>query len=376
MKKALLALPLALTMFLTACGGGETKTKGTEAKANTPETKQGSETSGEKPWEAALKEKPTGTPVVLVTNNGGAERIEFMTKKFKEKGFNVTVVDLGGAEVTARVIAEKDNPTTNVVWGPSNDLFSQMIDAGALAPFVPDWKEDVKGYGNENGFSWPYEIQPKIWVANPEQYNDSNVPKRVNDLWEKAEYHGKYTVPTKFGGATNRAIIGSILGQYMDESGELGVSEDGWKAIKAFFDYGVRTPEGEKDYKNMVDGKTPICYSYASGLYKLEKQFGPCRLIFFENGQPDNTNEVGVVKSSDPAVLAESYRLANYIGSAEFIGDFAAENGNIVVNSKAKDKMTPIAKEVIEKYKPQKLDWKKINALMDQWVAKIQLEIY
>ncbi|UPQ86329.1 ABC transporter substrate-binding protein [Ignavigranum ruoffiae] len=319
---------------------------------------------------------PKGTKIVLATNNSGDGRAEWLKNKFSEKGFNVEIVPLGGSDATARVIAEVENPTINVVWGPSNDNFDLMIEAAALSQWTPEWADKVADYDSKNGYSYPYEIQPKMWLANKDQFGADNLPKTINDLFEKEEFKGKYTVPTDFGGATNRAIIGSILGQYLDENGELGVSEEGWQAITAFFDNGIRTPEGENDYQNMIAGKTPITFSYASGIYKKMEEFGEANIIYFENGQPDNTNEVGVVNNNDQEVLDESIRLANYLGSAEFMGAYAAENGSIVVNSEAINQMTAISKEIFDNYKSQDLDWAKINELMDDWVAKIELEIY
>lgn len=327
-------------------------------------------------YEEALTEDPTGTQVILGTNNSGDGREAFLAQKFEEAGFNVEFVPIGGSEITARVIAEVENPTLNVVWGPSDDNFQMMINAGALAPWEPTWLEQVADTHHDNGYSYPYEIQPKLWVANKNQFDEENSPSTVNELYENEEFHGLYTVPTSFGGATNRAIIASILGQYLDEDGELGVAEEGWEAINAFFEHGIRTSEAENDYGNMVSGKTPITFSFASGLYDKSQQFGDANIIYFENGQPSNVNEIGVVNTNDPEILAESYRLANFIGSAEFMSAVAGENGNIVTNTDAADGMTDIAQEVYDKFTEQDLDWGTINPLMDDWVAKIQLEIY
>ena len=48
----------------------------------------------------------------------------------------------------------------------------------------------------------------------------------------------------------------------------------------------------------------------------------------------------------------------------------------MVANKEAEDQMIPLIKEVKENYKPQEADWTYINSMMDEWVAKIQLEIY
>ncbi|MDO4439431.1 MAG: extracellular solute-binding protein [Eubacteriales bacterium] len=327
--------------------------------------------------EEVLAEKPSGEKIVVATNNAANGRDVWLLENAKEAGFNIEIVQLGGGDVTARVISEVNNPTLNVVWGPSEDQFTSMIDAGALVKFEPEWSDEVAGVSEVNGYSWPYEIQPKVLVCNPDIYTEETAPKSWSDLWEKEEYHGKYAVPTSFEGNTNRAIIGGILGQYLDENGELGVSEEGWSAIKKYFDNGYKTPKGEDDFGNMASGKVPITYTFASGLKNKCESFDVDPLIIYtEEGEPTNTNQIGVVANSDVELVKESMRFANWLGSAEVIGEYAKENGNMVANSVAEDSMVPIIKEVKGNYKPEDVDWKYINSMMDEWVAKIQLEIY
>lgn len=358
---------------LVACSGADNDQNVAERTETAGEQTETAAQSGN----AAELGQPTGEKIVVVTNNAGDGRDVWLKEKSEEAGFNIEIVDLGGGAATARVISEVNNPTTNVIWGPSEDQFNSMIDAGALEAFTPEWAEDVKGASKENGYSWPYEIQPKVLVANPDVYTKETAPKKYSDLWEKEEFHGKYAVPTAFDGNTNRAVIGGILAQYLDENGELGVSQEGWDAIAAYFEYGYKTPKGENDFGNMASGKVPITFTFASGLKSKSETFGVEPLIIYtEQGEPTNTNQIGVVKNKDQKVVDESKRFANWLGSAEVIGDYANTNGNMVANEKAADKMIPMIQEVQKHYKAQDVDWTYVNSMMDQWGAKIQLEIY
>ncbi len=318
-----------------------------------------------------------GERIVLISNSLATGRTEWLNERAVAAGFNVAYVEIGGGDATSRVIAEVNNPTTNVVWGPTEDQFIAMIGAGALAEYTPSWADKVKGLSVENGYSWSYEIQPKVMVANPDIYTEANAPSDYSDLWKNEEFHGKYAVPNTFTGNTNRAIIGSILSEYLDPNGELGVSDEGWEAIEMYFDNGYKTPRGEDDFGNMASGKIPITYTYASGLQQKSEAFDVEPLVIYTNyGEPTNTNQIGVVANDNLAILEESMRFADWLGSAEVIGAFAAEFGNMVANEDAADKMIPTIKEIKDNYKPVEADWKYINSMMDQWVAKIQLEIY
>ena len=171
---------VSLTTFLAAtalfgCGNsGNTQTEQTELN-----------------MEEVLSKDPTGEKIVVATNNAANGRDVWLLENAQAAGFNIEIVQLGGGDVTARVISEVNNPTINVVWGPSEDQFTSMIDAGALVKFEPDWAEEVAGVSEENGYSWPYEIQPKVLVCNPDVYTEETAPKRWSDLWEKEEFHGK-----------------------------------------------------------------------------------------------------------------------------------------------------------------------------------------
>ncbi len=364
-SKKLLAMGFAFVLAVTSlvgCGGN--------AESSAEETKELS-------MEDVLSQDPTGEKIVVATNNAANGRDVWLLGQAEAAGFNIEIVQLGGGDVTARVISEVNNPTTNVVWGPSEDQFNSMIEAGALVKFTPEWAEEVAEVSTENGYSWPYEIQPKLLVCNPDVYTEETAPKSYKDLWENEEFHGKYAVPTSFDGNTNRAIIGGILGQYLDEEGDLGVSDEGWDAIKAYFENGYKTPKGEDDFGNMASGKVPVTFTFASGLKGKCESFGVDPIIVYtEEGEPTNTNQIGVVANKNQEVVEESMRFANWLGSADVIGSYAKENGNMVANKAAEDQMAPVIKEVKENYKAQDVDWAYINSMMDEWVAKIQLEIY
>lgn len=375
MVKKVVGMGLALCMAASMAACGQTTAENSVPASQADST---SETAALN-MEEILSQKPTGERIVLLSNNGGEGRDSWLLDRAKEAGFNIEFVSLGAGDITARVISEVNNPTANVVWGPSEDQFNSMIEAGALTEFTPDWADKVEGVSEVNGYSWSYEIQPKVLVCNPETYTADTVPTCYQDLWEKEEFHGKYAVPisANFGGNTVRAVIGGILGQYLDENGELGVSDEGWAAIKSYFDNGYKTPTGEDDFGNMASGKVPITFTFASGLKGKSESFGVTPIIAYSStGEPSNTNQIGVVACDDRAVLEESIRLANWLGSADLIGPFAEEFGNIVANADAEEYMTPLAKEIKANFHPQEADWAYINLMMDEWIAKIQLEIY
>ncbi|UUX33468.1 type 2 periplasmic-binding domain-containing protein [Fundicoccus culcitae] len=336
--------------------------------------------SAQSPQQDIIDQEPTGVQLVIGTNNTGAgePREAWLLNAAEEAGFNIQLVSLGGGDLTSRVIAEANNPTMNVVWGPSEDNFNLMVEAGALTAWEPAWADKVEGSHGVNGYSWPYEVQPKLYVANPNVVSAEELPTTISQLWEDEAYHGKYMVPKELGGAQARMMVGGILAQYLDESGELGVSEAGWAAIEAYFANGYQAQEGEDEFVNLVEGTVPYAYTAASLIYsKLDAaaaDFETPLIVYFEEGAPTNTNHVGVVNSDDQAIVDESIRFANWIGSADVIGEYAADNGTIVTNVDAVEFMDPRMQEINANFKWQEADWTYINSRLDEWVAKILLE--
>ncbi len=383
-KLKMLIIGILAVTVMSGCGNRQSETADTAASTKESAESPAAASDEAKKTETApegqsaiFSQSPTGEKIVLATNNTSDGRDVWLQERAAAAGFNVEIVPLGGADITARVISEVNNPTINVIWGPSEDQFASMVNASAMAPFTPDWAGVVEGISKDNGYSWPYEIQPKLLVCNPDVYTEETTPKSYQDLWEKEEYHGKYAVPTTFDGNTNRAIVAGILVQYLDPKGELGVSEEGWKAIKLYFDNGYKTPKGENDFGNMASGKVPITFTFASGLKVKSESFGVTPIVVYsEVGEPTGTNQIGVVAGKKQDMVKESMRFANWLGSGEVMGAYSAENGNIVANPQAEDQMSPIAKNIKKNYKAQEIDWEYVNSMMDDWVAKIQLEIY
>lgn len=356
------AVIAALT--LAGCGNSE------NAATNENDT-----TTAKIDYKEELSKEPNGKRIVLITNNSSGGRREFSEAILKEKGFNVEWVDVGGSEATARVISEVENPSINVIWGPTQFNFDDMISAGALFEWEPEWANKIGKFNRNNGYSYAYETQPKLWLINPDKVEVE--PKNINDLITNEVYKGKYIVPADFNGTSNRAIAASILGQYLDKNGELGVSDEGWKMMEKFIKNGVVAVKGEDKYLNMMEGDVPIIYESASNAVAIinEKNINP-KIVYFDNGQASNVNEIGVIKSSDKEVLAESLRLANYLGSEEFLKQYASKYGNLVVNEDCKPYMMKLSEEILNNFKEQDLDWDYINTKLDDWVAKIQLEFY
>lgn len=328
-------------------------------------------------------EKDTGTKeekksLVVYSNSLSDGRGDWLTGKAAEAGFELELVEAGGGDLLNRVISEKNNPLADVVFGLNQMNFETLKSNDILVPFEPEWtSETPEGSSDKDNYFHPLVEQRIVMLYNKDVYTEETAPKDWTDLIENEAFKGKYHVPGSLGGATNQAVVNGILMRYLDENGELGVSEEGWNAIKAFFDNGYKTPEGENNNANLASGKVPISFIYTSGLPGIEEEFGfEAGVVSPEIGVPTLVEQVGVVNKGKDHDTQIAEEFVNWFGSAEIQGEWAEQFGTLPVNKLALEKASDKMKSIYETTKIQDIDYTFISKHIDEWVEKIELEIF
>jgi iron(III) transport system substrate-binding protein len=64
----------------------------------------------------------------------------------KSQGIKVNMTAKGSGEAIAQLAAEKANPKTDIWWGGTGDPFLQAAEIGLLAPYRPDYLNDLHGW--------------------------------------------------------------------------------------------------------------------------------------------------------------------------------------------------------------------------------------
>jgi iron(III) transport system substrate-binding protein len=356
MKKAwLLIVALVLSTILAACGG------------NTESTDEASE-------EKAPKDKK----LVIYSNSVSDGRGDWLTQKAAEAGFELQIVEAGGGDLLNRLVAEKNKPLADVVFGLNQMNFETLQTNDLLVPFEPTWVNEIpEGSSDAENYYHPLVEQRIMMIYNKDVYTEETAPKDWTDLIENEEFKGKYHVPGDLGGGTNRSVVYGMLMRHLDPNSDLGIAEEGWKEIEAFFDNGYKTPEGEDDKANLASGKVPISFTFSSGLPGYEEEFGfEAGIVSPEIGVPTTVEQVGIInKGKDQdTVVAEEF--INWFGSAEVQGAWAQEFGSLPVNTKALEKASDKMKQIAEITTVQEMDYTFISEHIDDWVEKIELEIF
>ncbi len=370
--KRLTALGLAamMTTSMIGCGGTATETTPADTKAETAapagETTAGGQTA-----------QPSGDvdrsqELIVYSNSTSNGQDEWLLKVAKEAGFNVQIVSIEGAALSDRLVAEKNNPVCDVVFGMNAVEFERLKSEDLLVKYEPQWagEVDMSLGDKDEGYYYPTVVQPLLLVYNPALITEP--PKDWPDLCDP-KYEGQYNLFQLTGG-TAKMILASILSRYPDPAGEYGISEEGWQVVENLYKNGYYQQDGDDYIGNVIDGTVPMSQLWGAGVirYQQERDF-EFGLMLPEIGEPFVVEQVGIINGCDNTALAEDF--INWFGSADIQKGWSDSVGAIPANTKALDMIDNQAiKDLMAKVKIQDVDWALVSQYVNDWAEKVQLE--
>lgn len=322
------------------------------------------------------KENEKSNLVVIYSNALSNGRDAFLKEEAKKAGFEVEFVQAGGGEIADRLIAEKNNPIADVVFGPNELEFLRLEEEAVLDTFKPSWvdKLDKSYIVNKEDLYYPLVKQATLMVYNTAKYDENTVPKDWTDLYEKEEFRGKYEYNTNIKSSTMKKVISGILTRYKDENGEFGISQKGWEAISLYFNYGVKSVKGEDLYSHIATGKVEFGPIHQSGVKPRNEQYQiETKAIASSVGVPISTEQIAIVKGSKNPEKAKEF--INWFGDTEMQVKWSEKFSSVPVNLEAYEKISQDVKDFEKTFTKQDLDWKFIKENIDSWIEKIELEI-
>lgn len=351
--KTLVAAAVTVTL-LAGCGGG----------AATPAA------SGES---SPAPEGGSGETLVVYTNSNGEGRGDWLTAKAAEAGFKIEIVGAGGADATNKLIAEKNNPIADVAFGLNNMYFSQIKAADALEPYEPAWAGEVdKGLGDGEAY-WPLVKQAILLGYNSDKISKDKAPQDWTDLWTKDEFKDRYERVTGLGTATAQLVFAGILSRYRDDSGDLGISDEGWKQVEQYFQNGSPAVAKTDLFARIASGEVDMGQMPSSIIAEREKSFKVnIETVVPSVGVPLAVEQIALVKGTKKEEQARKF--IDWFGSSEVQGEFAKQFNSMPVNKEAEAQANPEVVDFFADLKQQDIDWEFVQENMGAWVEKIELE--
>ena len=221
------------------------------------------------------------------------------------------VHDSGGV-VTARLLAEKDNPQADVIWDLQATSVILMADMGMLEPYEPVGFEALDPRLSDAG-------NPPAWIgysayAGLACYNHAEgatlgipAPDSWADLTDPI-YRGRITMPSPASSGTGFMIVAGFL----DMMGE----EEGWKYLDALHEnIAFYTHGGAKPCKLVSSGEQLVGLSYENAVVTLRESGAPVDIIVPEEGVFWEIGAVAIVRGT--AQLEAAQRLLDWTASPE-----------------------------------------------------------
>lgn len=311
--------------------------------------------------------------VVLYSNALSDGRGEWIAEHaLAEIGIELQMVDGGGVYLANRILAEQASPIADVVFGLNQILWQNLVNAGAITPSVPVWANEIDAHLNHpEGYFHAVALVANLLAYDAGQLEAADAPLDWTDLWNDERFIGRYALPQGLGGSTIQMVLSGIFNRYLDENGDMGLSEEGWAQISAKFANGV--PTDQDLFAEWVNDTNEVVLAqiWHMGIAPREEQFGiQAGIVVPEIGVPFSVEGVALIEGANNAEAAE--RFMDWFGSADVMNRFGYAFDYLPANPNALEGL-PEATLTIAALPHQEINWPVISSHMAEWIERIYL---
>jgi iron(III) transport system substrate-binding protein len=324
---------LLITGLLAGCGTA----KPDSAASNSSQASPSANASANKPAE------------ITVYSAMEEEQIKTYLTSFKSQNptIKVNIVRDSTGIMTAKLIAEKENPQADVIWGLAATSLLVMDDQKMLEAYAPKGVDQVLPEFKDKS-SIPKWVGIDIWetaiIVNKVEMEKRHlaIPQSYEDL-AKPEYKGLVAMPNPASSGTGYLTVNALI--------QLYGKDKAWTYMDKLHDnMMVYTHSGSKPAKMAASGEVPIGISYGySGI--LEKKKGsPIEVIFPKEGSGWDMEANALVKKKD--IKPEAKLFLDWAISAEPMKEYnknyailsIKQEGNKIPDGYSKDPVSQLTK--------------------------------
>jgi iron(III) transport system substrate-binding protein len=198
--------------------------------------------------------------------------------------------------VTAKLLAEKDNPVADAVWGLAATSLLVLKSEGMLMPYAPKGvnKLDPRFVDKANPPAW---VGLDAWIGalcvNTVELkkNGLSLPTTWKDL-AKPEYKGHVVMPNPASSGTGFLDVSAWLQMFGEQ--------EGWSYMEALHQNIARyTHSGSKPCKDAARGETTIGVSFAFRGAKSQAEGAPLEVVLPAPGVGWDMEAAAIVKGTD-----------------------------------------------------------------------------
>ncbi len=218
--------------------------------------------------------------VTVYTSLETDETVKYLEVARKDlPDLDIDIIRLSTGELGARMLAEKDNPQANCIWGWAVTNTEQFIPLGMLEPYKPKGVEKLeKRFVHSKYYYVGIDMYIAAFCVNKKVLQEKGLPmpKGWNDLLDP-KFKGLLAMPNPAASGTGFLQVASILQMYGAKEGR----EDGWEFLKKLDkNMGQYIKSGSRPAKMTGSGEFAVGASFDFVVGELKKQGFPVEFVF------------------------------------------------------------------------------------------------
>ena len=124
---------------------------------------------------------------LVIYSPQGGERAEWIAEQAAAAGHEIEILNANGGELFDRLLAERNNPQADVVFGLVDASMALLKSEGLFQAHVPTWAEGLpEVYKGADGMIHKFWQTPIVLAYNADALDGSDAPKGWLDLTEEA----------------------------------------------------------------------------------------------------------------------------------------------------------------------------------------------
>jgi len=250
--------------------------------------------------------------VVVYTSLENEEVVEYLKLAKQElPDLDIQAIRLSTGELGARMLAEKDNPQADCIWGWAVTNMAGFVPRGLIVPYKPkNWGKIADNFKDPNGYWVAIDLYAAAFVGNTKVLAKDNLPmaKSWHDLLNPG-YKDKLIMPNPASSGTGFLQVASLL-EMMDPNYKNKPIEknDAWVFLKKLDkNMGQYIKSGSKPAKLTAAGEYAIGCSFAFVYSSLKKKGFPVELALPAEGAGFELEANGLLKGAKHPAAAKKF---------------------------------------------------------------------
>jgi len=309
---------------------------------------------------------------LVVYSPQSAEQLAAVEAYVEERvDFDVQFVNLGGGAVYDRVLAERNNPQADVIFGLIDFLTAGLKLEGVLAPYTLAAIEGLpEAYRDPDGYFYGYRQTPITVSYNADLLAAADAPTSWEELADP-KWEGKFMIGA-LTWQTTRAILAGLFTRQLDAEGNM--TEEGWDWFERFYANAVIFEDGMNRAEMLATGKNVVSLNHFQGV-QVDANNGGFAYAHVKTagGTPIVVERNAILAGTDK--MAEALAFLEIVQSVDFQVWSAEKFGVIPVHPEAIARAPEAVRASASLFDRQPIDWDLMARNLDGWLERIQLEL-